>query len=104
MMGARTSLPRPRPSRTSWLLIGSVVLTFVLLGGAAVVTYVAYQQATAELVLERDRELAFFSASRLESELAKLAEGVETLARTEAVNQGSFSLQRQALEDARHRL
>jgi len=104
MMGARTALPRSRPSRTSRLLIGSVVLTFVLLGGAAVVTYIAYQQATAELVLERDRELAFFSANRLESELAKLADGVETLARTEAVNQGNFSAQRQALEDARHRL
>ena len=104
MMGTRIAFPRSRPSRTSRLLIGSVVLTFVLLGGAGVVTYIAYQQATAELVLERDRELAFFSANRLESELAKLAEGVETLARTEALNQGNFSAQRQALEDARHRL
>jgi len=104
MMGTRMALPRSRPSRNSRLLIASVVLTFVLLGGAAGVTYIAYQQATAELVLERDRELAFFSANRLESELAKLAEGVGALARTEAVNQGNFSAQRQALEDARHRL
>ena len=101
MMGTGVALPRARTSR---LLVGSVVLTFFVLAGAAVVTYIAYQQATAELVLERDRELAFFSANRLESELAKLADGVETLARTEALNQGNFSLQRQALEDARHRL
>src|SRR3990172_1685749 len=104
MMGTRTALPRSRPSRNSRLLIASVVLTFALVGGGAGVTYIAYQQATAELVLERDRELAFFSANRLESELAKLAEGVGALARTEAVNQGNFSAQRQALEDARHRL
>lgn len=102
-----TTIPtarRRRANRTGRLLLATVVLTFGVLIGAAVVAYLAYQQATSQLLLERGRELAYFSANRLAIELAKLAEPLDDLARTEVMSGGSFYDQRQALESSRQRL
>jgi hypothetical protein len=104
MIAAGRSLVRLGPSRVNRLLAALVTLTFVLLAGAAGVTYVAYQRATAELVLERNQELAYFSANRLEDELAKLAEPLDGLARTQAMSMGRFADQRDALLAASSRL
>jgi hypothetical protein len=104
MSSAGTTPLRMHPGRINRLLVAAVLLTIGVLVGAAVVTYLAYQEATTQLALERTGELAFFAANRLEVELAKLAEPLEALARTEGMSQGRFADQRQALEDSRHRL
>jgi len=83
-----------------WLTL----LTLGILAAVAVVTYLSYQRASAELVIERDRQVAFLSAARLSTELSKFSDELWTLARKKDIYEGYLVNQRAALSEARRRL
>lgn len=82
------------------LLLFTVAILLLLTG----YSYQSYQQATAELAIEADRQLAMVSAARLQEELSKFADELLLSARAPAVRSGDAVLQRAALQETRHRL
>lgn len=81
-----------------------VIATLILLGAVATYTYFSYQQAASELVIERNRQLAFLSAARFRDELSKFANELIAVARTPDLTGGNPSVQQRALERAQNRL
>lgn len=81
-------------SRIDWkrwrrrLIAGLVVLTLGALAAVAVLVYAAYQRTSAELVIERDRQVTYLSAARLKDEFAKFSDELVALARTPEVSGG----------------
>ena len=80
---ARTiELPRPRIAslalEVDWrrwrrrLIAGVMVFTLAGLAGVAVFTYLAYQRAASDLVIERDQQVTYLSAARLKDEMLKV--------------------------------
>ena len=81
-----------------------VVLTLVVLAAAAAYTFTAYQKASSDLVVERDRQLAYLSAAHLREEFSKFADELFALSRTPEISQGTSLAKSAALEKARNRL
>jgi len=92
--------PKSRTRLLTWVIVG----TLILLAGTLVYTYLAYQEAAAALLVERDRELNYLSASRLKDEMTNFADILTSLARTPEIYSGRAELQRQGLQDGRLRL
>ncbi len=89
-----------RTKIVAWFFIPTAIILIVV----ALVSYFAYQQVTAELVIERDRELTRLSAGQL---MAKLTEYVDILAaeaRTAGRYGGYPAAQRIVLQRASQRL
>jgi hypothetical protein len=86
------------------LIPALLVAALILLVVVAAYTYFSYQQATSELVIERDRQLAFLSAARLRDELSKFSNELIAVARTPEVSGGDPSEQQRALRRAQNRL
>ena len=63
------------------LIAGGMVLALAVLAGVAAFTYLAYQQAASELVIERDQQVTYLSAARLRDELLKFSDVLVALAR-----------------------
>jgi signal transduction histidine kinase len=80
------------------------VPTAIILVAVALVTYYAYQQVTAELVIERDQDLTRLSARHLATELAKYNDTLAAIARTADVYQNHPADQQAALKRASNRL
>jgi nitrate/nitrite-specific signal transduction histidine kinase len=80
------------------------VPTAIILGAVALVMYIAYQQVTEELVIERDRELIRLSASQLTTELKDYADLLTTEGRRADIHDKDPAIQREALRASRDRL
>jgi serine phosphatase RsbU (regulator of sigma subunit) len=81
-----------------------MVFTLAVLASAAVFTYLAYQRASTDLVMERNRQVTYLSAGRLKDEVSKYAETLTSLTRTPEITRGDVVDRRAALTDARFRL
>jgi hypothetical protein len=86
------------------LIVALMVLTLVVLAGAAVSTYLAYQRASTDLVMERNRHVTYLSAARLMDEVSKYADALTSLTRSPEIYGGDVVARREALTDARFRL
>ncbi len=90
--------------RGSRLFVALLASMFLALLGTAGYTYVAYRSAAAELVIERDRQVTYLSASRLQAELSKFNQILTSVARTEGVQRADQASRSVALEQAGFRL
>lgn len=77
--------------------------TAIILGAVALVTFSAYQQATADLVVERDREVTRLLASQLATELDRYPNMLTPWARTAFLYEDDLSSLRSALAEAGQR-
>ena len=82
------------------IIAWSFVPTAIILGAVALVTYLAYQQVTEELVIERNRELTRLSADQLTVKLKEHASLLATEARRPDVFGNDPVAQRGALREA----
>jgi nitrate/nitrite-specific signal transduction histidine kinase len=80
------------------------VPTAIILGAVALVMYVAYQQVTEELVIERDRELIRLSASQLSTDLKAYADLLAAEGRRADIYDKDPAVQREALSASTDRL
>ncbi len=76
----------------------------IILAAIALVIYIAYQQVTQDLVIERNRELTRLSASQLTAELKEYADLLTAEARRPELTQNESMVQRRALQEAGNRL
>jgi GAF domain-containing protein/HAMP domain-containing protein len=86
------------------IIAWSFVPTAIILGAVALVTFVAYQQATEDLVVERNREVTRLSASQLNTELKAYANLLDVEARRTEYRSEDPALPQEALKDAANRL
>lgn len=86
------------------MVIALLLVTAAILAAISGYSYYTYQQATADLIIESDRQLAFVSAVRLQEEMSKFADELSLLARTPGIRSGIDATQRSALQQARHRM
>ena len=86
------------------ILAGIVLLTLAGLIAGAVYSYLSYRESAAQLIIERDRQVAVLTAVRLSDELSKLGADLQTVARSPSLYLGFSDQQRQALRRARQRL
>ncbi|HSN77687.1 MAG TPA: SpoIIE family protein phosphatase [Anaerolineae bacterium] len=84
------------------LVIALLLLTAAILVIISGYSYWTYQEATADLVIETDRQLAFVSAARLREELTKFADELLLVARVPGIRAENEATA--ALQQARHRL
>ncbi len=70
------------------IITWSFVPTVIILLAVALVIFFAFQSVTEELVLERDREVTFASAGRLETKLGEYEGLLTGVARTADIYQG----------------
>ena len=98
------------PLRFRWgslrnkIIAWSFIPTVMVLAAVALVAYFAYDRVAEELVLGRDRELVYFSASQLKDDLGTYSEILSALSRTSAMRSDDKMRQAAALRDAGHRL
>jgi nitrate/nitrite-specific signal transduction histidine kinase len=78
--------------------------TLVILATVALVTYLAYQNVTDDLVLAKDEELTRLSASQLSSEMRAYTELLTEIASTSDLRQTDLALQNAALQRFSNRL
>ena len=69
----------------SRIIIIGIVLAELSLGGLAVYLYLSYQRAESALVVERDQQVTYLAAFRLQSELLKYVQPLEDLSQTSAI-------------------
>lgn len=86
------------------ILAGVVFLTLAGLLAGAVFAYLSYRQAAAQLIVQRDRQVALLTAVRLQNEISRLSNDLTALARTSSLYLGLPDRQRQALKGASSRL
>lgn len=63
------------------IIAWSFIPTVIILAAVALVTYLAYENVAEELVLGRDRELAYLSAAQLKEDLNNYADELASVAR-----------------------
>lgn len=86
------------------LVIALLLLTLAILVAISAYSYTSYQQATADLVIETDRQLAYVSATRLREELSGFVDELMLAAQTPGIRSGNAVIQHNALQQSRHRL
>ncbi len=86
------------------LIAGVALLALLGLVAGAVYTYLSYRTTAAELIVQRDREVARVSAIRLRDELDKLAGELEPTARSQSLYLGLTGKQRAILRGQTQRL
>ena len=99
--------PWNHPLSSSWrkrLITWFFAPAMLILAGVAVLNFLAYDQVTSDMVVERNREVTSLSAARLREELTNFSDVLESLAREVGLSQGQPQLQRQALAGAGRRL
>ncbi len=94
---------RWRSLRTK-IIAWSFVPTAIILAAVALVTYYAYQQVTAELVIERDQDLTRLLARQVATELAEYSDTLVAEARVVGSYGEHPAVQRTAIERAGNRL
>ena len=109
-MGPRQRNAALLRSRIDWrrwrrrLIAGTTVFTLAALAAVAVFTYLAYQRAASQLVIERDQQVTYLSAARLKDELIKFSDVLVALARMPEIYRGELRDQRAELRKASPRL
>lgn len=86
------------------IIAWSFIPTVLILLGVSIVTFLAYQQATEDLVIERDTQLTRLSASQLANEVKNYAQILTDVARVSGLRQNDPSIQGTALNSASNRL
>jgi PAS domain S-box-containing protein len=86
------------------IIAWSFVPAAIILSAVALVTFYAYRQVTADLVMERNRELARLSAGQLVEGMTEYTNLLNSLARTEGMFRNDPSSWRAALLLAANRL
>jgi nitrate/nitrite-specific signal transduction histidine kinase len=86
------------------IIIWSFVPTIAILLSVAVVTFLAYQKVTQDLVMERDTQVTRLSAGQLSNELKNYTELLTDIARASDFRQEGSSRGWNALRDAANRL
>lgn len=86
------------------IIAWSFVPAAIILSAVALLTFYAYRQVTADLVMERNRELARLSAGQLVEGLTEYTNLLNSLARTESMFRNDPSSWRAALLLAANRL
>lgn len=99
-MGVRGSWRRWRVR----VVASVVLLTLLGLFVAAIFTYLSYRDAAAQLIIQRDRQVSLLTAIRLRDELAKLADDLGPMARSQSLYLGLTEKQRLLLRGQGQRL
>ena len=86
------------------IIAWSFIPALVILAAVAIVTYVAYQNVTDDLVLAKDQELTRLSASQLSAEMKAYTDLLTDIANTSDLRQADPDRQRAALERFSNRL
>lgn len=86
------------------IITWSFIPTLVILAAVALVTYVAYQKVTDDLVLAKDQELTRLSASQLSAEMKAYTDLLAEIANTADLRQPDPAVQRAALQRFSNRL
>ena len=86
------------------IITWSFVPTAIILLAVALVTFLAFQRVTEQLVLQRDREVTYFSAGQLAVKLQEYEDLLTGLARTSDIYQEDPARQQNALLRASNRL
>jgi PAS domain S-box-containing protein len=86
------------------IIAWSFVPTAIILLAVALVAYFAYQSVTEQLVLQRDREVTYASASQLATKLGEYGDLLTSVARTSDIYGDDPATQRHALKQAGNRL
>ena len=76
------------------IIAWSFIPTVLILLGVSIVTFLAYQRATEELVIERDTQLTRLSASQLSNELKNNSQILTEVARAAGLRQNYQSLKK----------
>jgi len=99
-MNAR-SVPRIGRGR---LLSAGMVVAFLALAGVAAYAYLSYRSALSALVIERDHQLAYLSASRLSDEFGKFIELLDSVSDSPGLVASDHLQRRRALQNLSGRL
>lgn len=86
------------------IIAWSFIPTAAILVAVALVTFIAYQRVTEDLVVERDQEVTRLSAGQVSTEVKSYGDLLTSLARTADISSAIPALQRNALERAANRL
>ncbi|MCB0226334.1 MAG: hypothetical protein KDI02_21765, partial [Anaerolineae bacterium] len=86
------------------IIAWSFIPTTIILGAVALVMFIAYQQVTEDLVLERNQDVARLAAGQLTTELSEYSGILTALARTGDIYRADPQSQQAALERAGNRL
>jgi len=82
----------------------AMVLAFLALAGVAAFAYLSYREALSQLVIERDHQLAYLSASRLSDEFSKFTEVLDSVSATPGLAAPDRLQRRRALQNLSGRL
>ncbi len=85
-------------------IILGIILSILALTGVAIYTYLAYQRAEFALVLERDEQVTFLSAFRLQGELLKYIQPLEDLSQTSSIQSLTLGSARKAFDQVDYQL
>jgi two-component system NtrC family sensor kinase len=86
------------------IIAWSFIPTLIILAAVAIVTYVAYQKVTDDLVLAKDQEVTRLSASQLSAEMKAYTDLLTDIANTSDLRQANPNLQHDALQSFSNRL
>ena len=86
------------------IIAWSFVPTLIILAAVAIVTYLAYQNVTDDLVLAKDQEVTRLSASQLSAEMKTYTELLAEIANTTDLRQSNPLRQQAALGHFSNRL
>lgn len=86
------------------LLSAGMVLAFLALAGVAAYAYGSYRSALSQLVIERDHQLAYLSASRLSDEFGKFTEVLDSVSDSPGLAASDHLQRRRALQNLSGRL
>jgi nitrate/nitrite-specific signal transduction histidine kinase len=86
------------------IIAWSFIPTLIILAAVAIVTYVAYQKVTDDLVLAKDQEVTRLSASQLSAEMKAYTDLLTEIANTSDLRQTNPLLQQEALQSFSNRL
>jgi nitrate/nitrite-specific signal transduction histidine kinase len=94
----------PTTSLAMKIVLWAFVPAAIILVAVALITFLAYQQVTEELVLERDREVTRLTAGQIAGDLIEYSEQLESVARSVGFVSDDVDAQMDALEGAKPRL
>jgi len=86
------------------IIAWSFIPTVLILLGVLIVTFLAYQAAAEDLVIERDTQLTRLSASQLANELNNNTQILTEVTRAAGLRRGNGDAKKQALSDESNRL
>jgi serine phosphatase RsbU (regulator of sigma subunit) len=88
----------------SRLVAWALVLALLPLVATAIGINISYSRTAQALLIERNKQLAYLSAARLQDELLEVAKPLDTLARSPELVSGNVAEQTRALKEAQFRL